>query len=204
MTRESSLKDIQEIKKMMSKSSKFNSISGSSGIFAGTYLLIGAVVYRYVSMNNFWIEIDIQNYNNQLLTVLSILFAVFLLSLGTLIILTINKAKKNHESAWNATSKRMLVNFCIPFVSGSLFVLLTLNDINHSLSCSLMLIFYGLTLVNGSKYTLGDLRFLGLIEIVLGLINVVLPTYSFWLFTFGFGLMNIIYGFILHFKYDRK
>lgn len=204
MTRESSLQDIEEIKKMMHKSSKFNSISGFSGIFAGMYLLIGAVVYRYLSSHRFWLEINVLNYNKQLITIVAILFAVFVMSLATLILLTIRKAKKNKESAWNATSKRMLINFCIPFVSGSLFVLLTLNDIQSSLSCALMLIFYGLTLINGSKYTIGDLRFLGLIEIVIGLINVVLPTYSFWLFTFGFGLMNIIYGLILHFKYDRK
>ena len=73
-----------------------------------------------------------------------------------------------------------------------------------SLTTSLMLMFYGLTLVNGSKYTLGDLRSLGVLEIVTGLVNVLLPAYSFWIFIFGFGVLNIVYGCVLHFKYDRK
>lgn len=36
------LKDIQDIKQMMSQSSRFMSLSGLSGVLAGVYSLIGA------------------------------------------------------------------------------------------------------------------------------------------------------------------
>ena len=42
MKSEDYLKDISEIKDMMSKSSRFISLSGLSGILAGVYALIGA------------------------------------------------------------------------------------------------------------------------------------------------------------------
>ena len=67
-----------------------------------------------------------------------------------------------------------------------------------------MLIFYGLALVNASKYSIGNIRYLGYTEIVLGLIATLLPGYGFWLWVLGFGVMHIIYGSIMHFKYDTK
>ena len=38
------LKDIQDIKQMMSKSSQFISLSGLAGVLAGVYALIGAFI----------------------------------------------------------------------------------------------------------------------------------------------------------------
>ena len=67
-----------------------------------------------------------------------------------------------------------------------------------------MLLFYGLALVNASKYTLGKIKYLGYIEIILGLICAIMPGYGFWLWVIGFGVMHIVYGVIMHFKYDIK
>jgi hypothetical protein len=66
-----------------------------------------------------------------------------------------------------------------------------------------MLIFYGLALVNASKYSIGDIQYLGYIQIGLGLIGAYEPGYGFWLWVIGFGIMHIIYGTWMHFKYDR-
>ena len=41
------LKDISAIKDLMNKSSKFISLSGLSGVFAGIYSLIGAAYYYF-------------------------------------------------------------------------------------------------------------------------------------------------------------
>ncbi|MGY6650413.1 hypothetical protein [Wenyingzhuangia sp. IMCC45574] len=204
MTRESSLKDIQDIKEMMSKSSKFKSISGFSGIFAGCYLLIGAFIYWYLNTKEITFGFTLPRLGVISTKAICILFVVFVLSVGTLLLLTIKKAKKSNESVWNSTSKRLLVNFCIPFLSGGLFLFLTFHRMEHSLTSALMLLFYGLTLINGSKYTLGDIRTLGLLEILTAFVNLLLPDYSFWIFIFGFGVLNIVYGFILHFKYDKQ
>jgi hypothetical protein len=69
---------------------------------------------------------------------------------------------------------------------------------------SVMLIFYGLALVNGSKYTLHDIRFLGYMEIALGIVASFYIGYGLVLWTIGFGFLHIVYGAIMWFKYERN
>ena len=66
------------------------------------------------------------------------------------------------------------------------------------------LIFYGLALVNASKYTLTDIRYLGYCEIILGLVNVVFIGYGLYFWAAGFGLLHIVYGTAMWWKYERK
>ena len=66
------------------------------------------------------------------------------------------------------------------------------------------LIFYGLALINGSKYTVSDIKYLGLIEVVLGCIGLFInPGYGLYLWAFGFGVLHIVYGIIMWRKYDQ-
>lgn len=59
-----SLDDLQHIKKMMERSSRFISLSGLSGIAAGTCALIGAVVaYPYVYSHKIFLLIQRQVLN---------------------------------------------------------------------------------------------------------------------------------------------
>jgi hypothetical protein len=69
----------------------------------------------------------------------------------------------------------------------------------------LSLIFYGLALVNGSKYTLGEIRYLGYAELLTGLICLwVTPDWYLVLWAFGFGILHIVYGVAMWLKYDRR
>ncbi len=68
--------------------------------------------------------------------------------------------------------------------------------------CSL--VFYGLALVNASKYTLTDIRYLGYGEIALGLINMQFIGFGLYFWSAGFGVLHIIYGAIMWWKYERK
>jgi uncharacterized membrane protein HdeD (DUF308 family) len=61
-----------------------------------------------------------------------------------------------------------------------------------------------LGLVSGSKYTLGEVRYLGYINIILGLINLFMPKYSLLFWTLGFGAAHILYGAIMWARYERK
>lgn len=196
------LKDISEIKHLMNKSSRFISLSGLSGIMAGVYALIGAAIAYYLVMNFSYgvLMIDGQIFRWVLLD----LILVALLSIVTGIILTTKKAKKNGSKVWDATSRRLVINFLIPLVVGGLYILIILNQQKYGQVGALMLIFYGLALINASKYSIGDIRYLGLTEIVLGLIAALLPGYGFWLWILGFGIMHIIYGTWMHFKYDSN
>ena len=55
------LKDIQDIKKMMDKSSQFVSLSGLSGVMAGIYALIGAYAAKLVYNENYGNYITIES-----------------------------------------------------------------------------------------------------------------------------------------------
>ncbi|MFI1770917.1 hypothetical protein [Thalassobellus citreus] len=195
------LKDLNEIKDLMNKSSRFISLSGLSGILAGVYALIGAGFAYWLVMNYSYGTLKLDGKIFRLVMLDLGLVAFF--SIVTGIILTTRKAKKNNAKMWDATSKRLVLNFLIPLVAGGLYILIILSNGKYGQTGGLMLIFYGLALVNASKYSIGDIRYLGYIEIILGLVATLLPGYGFWLWVLGFGIMHIIYGTWMHLKYDR-
>ena len=102
------------------------------------------------------------------------------------------------------TSKRLTINLMIPLITGGLFILAMLQNDEWRYVAPACLVFYGLALVNASKYTLTDIRYLGYAEIVLGLINTQFIGYGLYFWAAGFGLLHIIYGFSMWWKYDRS
>jgi len=196
------LKDISEIKDLMNKSSRFISLSGLSGILAGIYALVGAAIAYWLVMEYSYGTLILDGEIFRL--VMLDLFVVAALSILTGIYLTTKKAKKHNAKIWDATSKRLVVNFLIPLVVGGLYILIILNQQKYGQTAALMLMFYGLALINASKYSIGDIRYLGFIQIILGLICAWFPGYGFWLWVLGFGVMHIVYGTWMHFKYDRN
>ncbi|TXD82020.1 hypothetical protein ESY86_18990 [Subsaximicrobium wynnwilliamsii] len=201
------LQDISDIKSMMHKSSRFLSLSGLSGIMAGIYALIGAFLgYHIIYANNI---ISADGYRTIILTqkhmieIIVVAFAVVLLSLITGIVLSYAKAKKQNESLWDATSKRLLINFLIPLATGGFFIMFLLEKNIFAFVAPMTLVFYGLACVNASKYTLGYIRYLGITMIVIGLLSVYFLGYGLFFWALGFGVCHIVYGTIMHFKYDR-
>lgn len=196
------LKDISEIKNMMSKSSQFISLSGFAGIIAGIYALIGAFVAHQLIESHEGSYITFESTTFILIALTA--FLVFFLSVVTTGMLTYIKAKKHGEKVWNATSKRLIVNFLIPLVTGGIFSLLLLRHEHYGLIAPVTLIFYGMACVNASKYTLRDVRYLGLTVIVLGLLATEFIGYGIQFWAMGFGVCHILYGTIMYYKYDRK
>lgn len=198
---ENYLKDIQDIRKMMDKSSQFLSLSGLSGILAGVYALAGAFVVKQLTHENYR-YITLQSTEFRLSVV--VLAAVLLLSVSTAFILSSRKAKNNGDSLWNSTSRRLAANFMIPLCTGGVFALLLINSGHYGLIAPVTLIFYGLACVNASKYTLRDVRYLGLTNIVIGLVATYAIGYGLEFWALGFGVCHILYGSIMYYKYDRK
>ncbi|WP_191859329.1 hypothetical protein [Hanstruepera ponticola] len=196
------LKDISEIKNLMNKSSRFISLSGLSGILAGIYALVGAATAHWLVTTYSYGTLTLDGWVFR--TCVLILGLVAFFSIVTGILLTTRKAKKHGEKIWDTTSKRLVFNFLIPLAVGGIYILIILNQQKYGQTAALMLLFYGLALINASKYSIGDIRYLGLIQIVLGLICALFPGYGFWLWTLGFGVMHIIYGTWMHFKYDKQ
>ena len=202
MSQEDYLRDISEIKTLMNKSSRFISLSGLSGILAGIYALIGAA-FAYWLVSNSGREYLILDGTVFRLIILDLII-ITVLSIGTAIFLTTKKAKKNNEKIWDSLTKRLLTSFIVPLFAGGIYIIIILNNQKYGQTGALMLLFYGLALLNASKYTLGDIKYLGYTQIVLGLISALYPGYGFWFWVIGFGFMHIIYGAIMYFKYDKK
>lgn len=202
MSQEDYLRDISEIKTLMNKSSRFISLSGLSGILAGIYALIGAA-FAYWLFSNSGREYLILDGKVFRLIILDLVI-ITILSIGTAIFLTTKKAKKNNEKIWDSLTKRLLTSFVVPLLAGGIYIIIILSNQKYGQTGALMLLFYGLALLNASKYTLGDIKYLGYTQIVLGLISALYPGYGFWFWVIGFGFMHIIYGAIMYFKYDKK
>jgi hypothetical protein len=202
MSEQDYLKDISEIKNLMNRSSRFISLSGLSGIFAGLYALIGAAVAYWLVMNSGreYLIVDGRIFRLIMLD----LFLIALLSVGTAIFLTTKKARKEGVKMWDSSTRRLLLNFLIPLIVGGIYILIILNQSKYGQTGALMLIFYGLALINASKYTVGNIRYLGLVQVVLGLICAMVPGYGFWLWVLGFGVMHIIYGTMMYIKERKK
>jgi hypothetical protein len=201
------LKDIQDIKSMMSQSSRFISLSGLSGILAGTYSLIGAwyaytTIYFDTATNGEYSQLIITE--NEVIKLIFIASSIIILSIITGIILSKRKALKQKENMWNAASKRLLINFLIPLFTGGFFIIYLIEKETFGLVAPLTLIFYGLACVNASKYTLGDVRYLGLTQIILGLLSLWFLGYGLLFWALGFGVCHIAYGSWMYFKYDKN
>lgn len=198
--------ELNSIRNLMERSAKFISLSGLSGILAGVYALIGAGLAYYVVYGTSG-DLD---YRDHYVNDEAVIFKLFLiavvvlvLSLTTGILLTVRKARSKGETVWNPSSKKLLVNMAIPLVTGGILILILLYRGYFGIIAPATLIFYGLALVAGSHYTVTDVKWLGIYEIVLGLIAACLPGFGIVFWTIGFGVLHIIYGSIMHFRYDR-
>lgn len=205
MNKKDYLKDISEIKSIMNKSSRFISLSGLSGILAGIYALVGALAAHFMIANygvsNSSIAVIPISYFEYILFAIALL--VLLLSIATAFILSSKKAKKSGENLWDTTSKRLLINFAIPLVTGGLFCGILYQYGIIGLIAPTTLIFYGFACIHASKYTIGDIRYLGFLNIIIGLISTQFLGYALYFWAFGFGVLHIIYGIVLYNKYDK-
>lgn len=193
---------LKDIRNLMDRSSRFVSLSGLSGVLAGVYAIIGAFIVRYIIHHRAYAYVTLES--PEFIQIILVACSVIVLSLATAVILSRRKARKRNETVWNTTSKRMLVNFTIPLVTGGIFGLLLLKQHHYGLISPVTLIFYGLALINTSKYTLETLRSLGITFVILGLINTGFPGYGLQFWTIGFGICHVLYGTIMYLKFDRK
>ncbi len=198
-------KDLASIHRLMDRSVKFVSLSGLSGILAGTYALIGAGVAYFMLYYPPSIGVaerypipDIQT----AWKLVVVAFLVLVASFGTGLWLSAAKAKRRGVSVWGAPGRHLLINLMIPLIAGGCFGLICVWQGYFDLVTSATLIFYGLALVNASPNLYDEVRYLGLSEIALGLASMLTPGYSLLFWAGGFGVLHILYGSILYKKYE--
>ncbi|MES1218000.1 MAG: hypothetical protein ABUT20_21010 [Bacteroidota bacterium] len=204
------LQDVKDIKRLMERSSRFISLSGLSGVSAGICALAGAAIARFGFFRNyygqynergFFADADFRNLKTELLLLAAGIFAAAFLSA---FYFTWRKAGSQGIPLWNHTSRRLFWNMVIPLAAGALFILGMLQHDEWRFVAPCCLIFYGLALVNASKYTLTDIRYLGYCEIALGILNMQWIGEGLYFWAIGFGILHIIYGISMWWKYERQ
>ena len=197
------IEDLKDIKDIMNRSSRFISLSGLSGIAAGIIALVGAYA-AYITVY------DGQNYLNgrwgvitteSIIQLIVIATITLVLAIGSGIFFTSLKAKKDNQKMWDKPTKQLAMSLLLPLATGGILSLILLFKGLGYIVTDITLIFYGLALINASKYTLSEIRSLGIIEIILGLIGCQFIGYGLLLWAIGFGVLHIVYGVIMYKKY---
>jgi len=203
---------LQDIKSLMERSTKFLSLSGFSGILAGFFALIGSGFVHYywgkeLYSGNYerlvFTETYHLNYDFLIFCLIDALL-VLALSLGFATYFALRNAQRKNIKIWNKSTQQMLENLFIPLLTGGVFcyILGLHNEFEWVPSCTL--IFYGLALINASKFTYGDIRSLGLAQLILGLMAGIWLNFGLLFWTIGFGILHILYGFLMYQKYEKK
>lgn len=216
-TQDQHLNALKDIKQMMERSSRFISLSGLSGIAAGICALVGAWFANNIIHSNYATTSSLRNmndefYSHQEVSVKTYMGnSLFQIAIATLIaafifsfLFTYLRSKKTNTPIWGKSSKRLLVNVLIPMIVGGIYLLKLIEYRNYGLIAPGCLIFYGLALLNASKYTLIEIRYLGIAQIVLGIINLWFVGKGLYFWAAGFGILHIVYGIVMWFKYERN
>jgi hypothetical protein len=201
------LQDIEEIRSLMEKSSKFISLSGWAGIFAGIFALMGSyIALTYLDFNPQSLSVDSESdpfQQTQIFSVVQLALLVFLLAISFALFFTHRRAKRKDELLWTPTAKRLVISMAVPLFTGGILILLFISKGFIGFVAPFSLLFYGLALFTISKFTFDEVKILGLIEILLGLISVYKVSLGLLFWAIGFGVVHIIYGIYVYFKYER-
>ena len=204
------LAQLTEIRAIMERSSRFISLSGLSGVGAGVVALAGAGVGHWYLKGLY----PYAGYLHLLQSTPAERRAVmpFLLGLAVVMVVaalvvatffTLRRARRAGQPLWSALGRRLALSLAIPLVAGGLFCIALFIEGAVGLVVPGLLLFYGLALLNASKYTLDEIRWLGLTEIGLGLVAMLIPGLGLAFFAVGFGLGHIGYGLVMYNRYER-
>ena len=206
--------ELHDIKQMMERSSRFISLSGLSGISAGICALVGAWLSKDVIERNNAAVRNLKrsmDYDDSILNgdftnshLFQIAVITFIAALFFAFVFTYRRSKKTNVPIWGTTAKRLIINVTVPMVTGGIFLLALIQNGIFAFIAPGCLIFYGLGVLNASKYTLPETRYLGYSEILLGLINLFYVGEGLYFWAAGFGLLHIFYGIFMWLKYEKN
>ena len=197
MNKDKALESVNEIKELMEKSSKFISISGLAAIMAGVYALAGT-----------YIATCLVTLDTTLIVALKLMIMVAILVLAaaavTAGILSYNKSKKLRQKFFSKLTYRALWNFSLPMLTGGIVCISILMHEYYDILASVMLLFYGLALVNASKFTYSSVAWLGYAFLCLGIADCFFEGHGLMFWTIGFGGFHILYGMLFYLQYERR
>jgi hypothetical protein len=202
---EEQLAAIQEMRNMMDQATRFKSISGISGMLAGILAIVCVAIVCYLANTNpvqtGALETILDSANEGMVLIAFGILFILAVSIG--IVLALRNARARGTSASDNAAKRLMFHLAIPVLVGGIFSVLLFRMGYPLLVAPVTLLFYGMGLLQASKFTLDAVRTVGLIQLALGLLATAFLAYGLLIWTLGFGLVHILYGFIIYVKYER-
>lgn len=200
------IQQLNDIKSILEKSTKFKALSGLSGVLAGIYALVGAVIANHLVANSttpLYFDLLHLDLSSELLTLVLLAATILILSVSTGLYFSMQHAKRHQVPLWNAAAKKLVVNFSVPMMVGGLFVIAALLKGYLTFIAPICLSFYGLALLSAANFTFAETKYLGYGQLVLGGLALFLSGYGLYFWALGFGLFHILYGVVMYKKYEQ-
>jgi len=201
--------DIKTIKKIMEESSRFLSLSGLSGLFAGFLAILGGCIAQFgiLRSKSFFFNENLSSLSVPEITSLKIklitdALLVLLLALAGSLYFSYRKAHRKGQKIWTPVSRRLLLSLIIPLIAGAFFIMIFYLESQWQLIVPAMLIFYGLALIGAGKFTYSEVFYLGLAELLTGFSAAIFQGSAIFFWILGFGFFNLAYGLIMYRKYE--
>jgi len=203
---------LNDIREMMSKSSRFQAVSGWSIIIIGLYAAVASLMAAAVIGVGDWLpgfenlqKFAVLNTPSRIRIAALIAIGLFALSLLTVFVFAIVKSKRhNLRFVFDKRMFQMLFDFFIPLAAGGLLSMALVMQGHYGLTSSIMLLFYGLALVNCSHYTYPALRYLGYAELIIGIIDCFTISHALLFWFLGFSVMHVVFGVAYVLMFERR
>ena len=197
------LDTLRDIRSIMDRSSRFLSLSGWSGVWAGACALAGALVAHRWLQEPEAAAVLRRDYRPALDDVGVVLpffllgVAVFCVALIGAFFFTRRRAHREGQQLWSPAARRLFTSMAVPLVAGAALVIAFLWYGSGIFVAPACLLFYGIALVSAARHTLTEINGLGYAQILLGMINLAFPGYGLYFWAAGFGVLHILYGLMM-------
>lgn len=213
MTSNDPIKELAHIRGLMDRSTRFLSLSGLSGVVAGAVALGGAWLAHYHISASQGPATDVLTYgtgqgfteaDGLLITLMTDASLVLFVALFSAAWFTWRRTRRTGQHLWDASARRLMINMLVPLAMGGIFCLALFYYGLPGLVAPATLVFYGIALFNASKFTLDEIRWLGLSEMALGCIALFWLEAGLLFWAIGFGVLHIFYGGVMYLRYERN
>lgn len=206
------LDELRHIRGLMDRSTRFLSLSGLSGIWAGAVALGGAALAQYHMRTMLDPASDVLTYgtgrgytaaDELLLTLIADAVLVLIVAVLGAVWFTWRRGRNTGQALWSPSARRLMVQLFVPLAAGGIFCLGLFYYGLPGLVPPATLVFYGLALFNAGKFTLDEIRWLGLSELLLGIIALFWIEAGLMFWALGFGVLHIVYGSLMWMRNER-
>ncbi|WP_345081167.1 hypothetical protein [Nemorincola caseinilytica] len=200
---------LKEIRTIMDRSAKFVSLSGWSGIWAGSVALVGATIaYSWLQQPGYkdigsTLYASTEHFDKYTSHFIWLGIATFVVALGGVFFFTQRKASRMGQKIWNNASRLMMAQLFYPIFAGSVFCFMFIYYGCGMFVAPTCLVFYGLALISAGRHTYSDIRYLGMLDVAIGCTAMFFPGSGLIFWGIGFGLLHILYGAVMWSKYDK-